>query len=72
MKEELYKHGVSYQELGGLDLLTKEVVADALAYLQLAVHPDDDAAFERICNKPCRRIGTPFSELLLHLHDYLV
>lgn len=33
------------------------MVADALAYLRLAVHPDDDTAFLRIYNKPTRRIG---------------
>ena len=57
MENALSEAGVPCQLLGGPELLKREFVADALAYLRLAVHPDDDAAFQRICNKPARGIG---------------
>ena len=67
MENALLAAKVPFQLLQGLGLLGREVVGDALAYLQLAAHPDDGGAFERIFNKPARAIGVP-SHLPVWLH----
>ena len=58
MEDALTAARVPWQTAGGTGLLGREVVMDAVAYLQLAVHPQNDLDFQRICNKPSRGMGT--------------
>jgi DNA helicase-2/ATP-dependent DNA helicase PcrA len=42
---------------GGLRFFERAEIKDALAYLRLISHREDDASFERIVNRPTRGIG---------------
>ncbi len=48
---------IPYQIHGGFKFYERTEVKDALAYLRLIVHRDDNAAFERVVNTPARGIG---------------
>ncbi|MCC5868679.1 MAG: UvrD-helicase domain-containing protein [Gammaproteobacteria bacterium] len=56
--------GVPYVISGGTSFFERGEVKDAMAYLRLAVNPDDDAAFLRIVNVPRREIGSQTLERL--------
>jgi len=56
-EECLMSAGVPYRVYGGLRFFDRAEIKDALAYLRLMRHRDDDAAFERIINTPPRGIG---------------
>ncbi|MBI3561144.1 MAG: DNA helicase II [Gammaproteobacteria bacterium] len=58
LEEILIRHGMPYRVYGGLRFFERQEIKDALAYLRLLSHPDDDASFERIINLPPRGIGT--------------
>ena len=49
--------GVPYRVYGGLRFFERMEIKNALAYLRLSAHHDDDASFERIVNTPARGIG---------------
>ena len=49
--------GVPYRVIGGPRFYERAEIRDANAYLRLIAQPDDDLAFERICNKPRRGFG---------------
>ena len=71
MEQALFTAGLRFQVLGGIELLDRAVVADALAYLRLAVHPEDDTAFLRICNRPTRGIGADHCKWLASIEQDL-
>lgn len=52
----LRERRLPYHVRGGGDLFAKAVVRDVLAYLRLAVNPDDAAALGRIVNTPPRHL----------------
>jgi ATP-dependent DNA helicase Rep len=56
--------GVPYVISGGTSFFERTEVKDVMAYLRLAVNPDDDAAFLRIVNVPRREIGAQTLERL--------
>ena len=56
-EEALIQEGIPYRIHGGLQFFRRAEVKDALAYLRLIVHRDDDPSFERIANNPRRRIS---------------
>lgn len=56
-EEYLMHAGVPYRVYGGLRFFERAEIKNALAYMQLASHPQNDAAFERIVNTPTRGIG---------------
>ena len=57
LEESLINAGIPYRVYGGLRFFERMEIKDALAYLRLISHRDDDSSFERIVNKPTRGIG---------------
>ena len=57
LDEALIQSQVPYRIYGGLRFFERAEIKDALAYLRLLDNRHDDAAFERIVNKPARGIG---------------
>lgn len=56
-EERLMTTGTPYRVYGGLRFFERMEIKNALAYLRLASHHDDDASFERVVNTPTRGIG---------------
>src|SRR5579859_5972122 len=66
--EEVFRRrGVRYKLVGGFSFYKRAEVQDALAYVRLAMHPDDDIAFLRVLNVPPRGIGKTTLESLRDL-----
>jgi DNA helicase-2/ATP-dependent DNA helicase PcrA len=57
LEEALINAGLPYRVYGGLRFFERAEIKDALAYLRLTSHRDDDSSFERIVNRPTRGIG---------------
>ena len=56
-EEHLLRESIPYRVYGGQRFFERLEVKDALAYLRLLQNPHDDAALERVINKPTRAIG---------------
>ena len=57
LEEELVRRRIPYVVVGGMKFYERAEVKDTLAYLRLAVRPEDDLAFRRVVNVPARGIG---------------
>ena len=57
LEEALINAGLPYRVYGGLRFFERQEIKDALAYLRLLSHREDDSAFERVVNRPTRGIG---------------
>ncbi len=57
LEEALLKRNIPYRIYGGLRFYERAEIKDALAYLRLLAHVDDDLAYERVVNFPPRGIG---------------
>ncbi len=57
LEEGLINANIPYRVYGGLRFFERMEIKDALAYLRLIAHRDDDSSFERVVNKPTRGIG---------------
>jgi DNA helicase-2/ATP-dependent DNA helicase PcrA len=57
LEEELVLKNVPHRVVGGLRFYARREIQDALAYVRLAVRPDDDASFLRVVNVPPRGLG---------------
>ena len=56
--EEVFRRqGLRYRLVGGFSFYHRAEVKDALAYVRLAMHPEDDISLLRILNVPPRGIG---------------
>jgi DNA helicase-2/ATP-dependent DNA helicase PcrA len=56
--EEVFRRrGLRYKLVGGFSFYSRAEVKDALAYVRLAMHPEDDIALLRVLNVPPRGIG---------------
>ena len=52
-------------------LFDREEIKSVIAYLRLATNPDDNLAFEQVCNYPRRRNGEKFlNEVKTYAHKY--
>ncbi|ULJ69123.1 UvrD-helicase domain-containing protein [Wielerella bovis] len=58
IEQQLFQAAIPYKIYGGLRFYERQEVKHALAYLRLAVNPDDDNALLRVINFPPRGIGT--------------
>jgi len=67
LEERFITMGLPYRVIGGPRFYERQEIRDAIAYLRLVAQPDDDLAFERICNLPRRGIG---DAALKTLHRY--
>jgi DNA helicase-2/ATP-dependent DNA helicase PcrA len=56
-EEKLVRSGIPYKIIGGLKFYERQEIKDAIAYLRLLAHPQDNLSFERIINVPRRGIG---------------
>ncbi len=57
IEEELRVQGVPYRLFGGTQYFDRKEIKDAIAYLRVVVHPDDELSLRRILNNPPRGIG---------------
>ena len=64
LEEGLINAGIPYRVYGGLRYFERAEIKDALAYLRLISHRDDDPSFERIVNRPTRGIGARTAEIM--------
>jgi DNA helicase-2/ATP-dependent DNA helicase PcrA len=56
--EEVFRRrGLRYKLVGGFSFYNRAEVKDALAYIRLAMHPEDDISLLRVLNVPPRGIG---------------
>lgn len=69
--EDALRHrNIPYRIYGGHSFYQREEVKDLLAYIKLAVNPNDDIAFRRVINKPVRGIGaTSIEKIALFARD---
>ena len=56
-EEAFRRRGLRYKLVGGFSFYERAEVKDALAYVRLAMHPEDDIALLRVLNVPPRGIG---------------
>jgi len=57
-EEVLRRLGIRYRVVGGFSFYERAEVRNALAYVRLLFHPEDDVALLRVLNVPPRGIGT--------------
>jgi DNA helicase-2/ATP-dependent DNA helicase PcrA len=56
--EEVFRRrAIRYKLVGGFSFYNRAEVKDALAYVRLAFHPEDDISLLRVLNVPARGIG---------------
>ncbi len=56
-EEYLRRYNILYRVVGGLSFYQRKEVKDLLAYMRLAVNPNDDEALKRVINYPKRGTG---------------
>jgi DNA helicase II / ATP-dependent DNA helicase PcrA len=67
IEEALIHANIPYRVYGGLRFFERAEIKDALAYVRLVAHQNDDTGFERIVNTPTRGIG---DKTLSIIRDY--
>ena len=70
-EEAMRRAGLSYNIIGGFSFYERMEVRDIIAYLKLALNPNDSIALERVINSPPRGIGKQtLDELERRAKDY--
>ncbi|MFQ5450274.1 MAG: ATP-dependent helicase [Nitrospinaceae bacterium] len=57
LEDTLRRLGIPYQVFGGLKFYARKEIKDILAFLRVALNPDDSVSLKRIINVPPRGIG---------------
>jgi DNA helicase-2/ATP-dependent DNA helicase PcrA len=63
-EDSLRRRNIAYKIYGGISFYQRAEIKDALAYMRLAVNPQDDESLNRIINYPTRGIGNNTMEKL--------
>ncbi|HSB11355.1 MAG TPA: UvrD-helicase domain-containing protein [Blastocatellia bacterium] len=63
-EEALRRRGIAYNIVGGFSFYERAEVKDIIAYLKLAMNPQDDIAMARVINSPPRGIGKTTLDVL--------
>jgi DNA helicase II / ATP-dependent DNA helicase PcrA len=63
-EEAFRRRGLRYKLVGGFSFYNRAEVKDAIAYVRLALHPEDDIALLRVLNVPARGIGKTTTDAL--------
>ncbi|MDX1666290.1 MAG: UvrD-helicase domain-containing protein, partial [Saprospiraceae bacterium] len=66
-EEYLRRERIPYRVYGGLSFYQRKEVKDLIAYLRLAINPNDDEALRRVINFPKRGIGSSTMQKLSDL-----
>lgn len=66
LEEALRKRNLPYMIYSGNSFFDRAEVKDMMAYLKLAVNPNDDESFRRVLNTPARGIGATSEEFLIN------
>lgn len=70
-EEAMRRAGLQYNILGGFSFYERMEVRDIIAYLKLALNPNDSIALDRVINSPPRGIGkTTMEEIEARRKDY--
>ena len=64
LEEALIQSRIPYRIYGGQRFFERAEIKDALAYLRLIAHPDDNYAYERVINHPARGLGARSLEII--------
>jgi len=68
--EEVFRRrGIRYRLVGGFSFYSRAEVKDGLAYVRLALHPEDDISLLRVLNVPARGIGKTTVDTLREIAD---
>lgn len=65
LEEALRKRNIPYRLYGGMSFYQRKEIKDVIAYLRLALNPNDEEAFKRVLNYPARGIGDTTMQKLL-------
>ena len=57
VEEAMLKYGIPYKIIGGVNFYQRREIKDILAYVRLALNPNDGIGLDRVYNVPARGIG---------------
>jgi DNA helicase-2/ATP-dependent DNA helicase PcrA len=67
IEEALREQGIPHRVFGGVQFFERKEVKDTLAYLKIALNPEDEISLRRVVNYPPRGIGeSALEKLALH------
>jgi DNA helicase-2/ATP-dependent DNA helicase PcrA len=70
LEESLRKLNLKYRIIGGISFYERKEIKDLMAYLRLAVNPNDEEALKRVINYPKRGIGdTTMAKIFVIAND---
>ena len=67
VENALARSGITYRIIGGHRFYDRMEIKDILAYINVAINPDDDLRLKRIINTPARKIGNTTVETISNL-----
>ena len=67
LEDALRRAGIVYKVFGGMSFYRRKEIKDVVAYLRLAINPNDEEALKRVINYPIRGIGATSVERILEI-----